>query len=76
MKKKPETKLSGKFRAMPGLKHWPDKSKPFRLSESEIIKWIASDAEMVYELMDKAKYRGWIKYNAETNEWRGVPVKE
>lgn len=67
--------LKSKFKLelskMPRLKHWPDRTKPFRSTESEVCRWLAEQEAALNVLFGKAQSTGMIVFDPETGTWRG-----
>lgn len=60
------------FGKMPPLRHWPDRSKPFRLKDSEVVRWIFQQGPFLDYLINAMRQRKVIVFNKETNLTQGV----
>ena len=72
MRKKNEPlRLMSALKDMPPLYHsLPGHS--FDIRNSEVIKWLVSNPEVLQYLFDKANKSGFIIYNPKTGKWQGV----
>lgn len=59
------------IKKMPPLLHTV-KGEAFDIMQSEAAKWIAAQPEVMQKIFDTARYRGVIRYDAETGRWQGV----
>ena len=67
-----DSKAFGVGSLMPrGLKHWPDKDQPFDPRESEVIRWLISQPEILKYLAMKFT-SGAIIFDHTTETWRGI----
>ena len=55
-----------------GLKHYPDKTKPFSFSDSQVFQWLLSQSEIQHYIFDKVNHSGAIKFDHVTETWFGV----
>ena len=67
MRKQPERlkiirSMSPLYHTLPG--------KPFRMEDSEVIRWLMRQPSVVMYIFDKA--RNYIRYDSETGTWMGV----
>jgi len=60
-------KLSG----MPVLRHWPHRDKPFKFEDSEVVKWLMQQPEVMEKAFEHARSSGMIVFNQETKDWKG-----
>ena len=59
-----DSKAFGVGSLMPrGLKHWPDKGQPFDPRESEVIRWLISQPEILKYLAMKFTASGAIIFD-------------
>jgi len=56
-------------REMPPLRH-SIPGEPFRMENSEVVKWLLRQPEVLQYLFDKAKV--YLVYDAATGTWRGT----
>ena len=56
---------------MPELSHWPDKTKPFDVMESEVCRWFLAQPAMWEWLMQKMKDMGVIIFDKTAGKWVG-----
>ncbi len=56
---------------MPPLRHTAEDGT-FDIACSEAAKWIVSRPGVMQKIFDTARYRGVIKYDADTGTWQGV----
>ncbi len=57
---------------MPPLSNYPDKSQPFDVYKSEVIRWLADQPEILNNLFDHAASTKAIVYDKNTDKWVGV----
>jgi hypothetical protein len=57
---------------MPRLSHWPERSQPFDITKSEVVKWLKSQPKIDQWIFDKARNMGCIEFDAETETWSGI----
>ena len=57
---------------MPELRHWPDRGKPFRYEDSEVVRWLLVQPETGRLVFEMARNMGWLSYNSETGTWSGI----
>lgn len=57
---------------MPPLSNYPDKSQPFDVYKSEVIRWMADQPEVLNYLFSQASNTKAIKYDPNTEKWVGV----
>lgn len=69
-------KLKSVVSKMPALSHWPDRSKPFAYSDSEIMRWLWSQHEVNHWLFSVLKDAGLIRFDPESKTWSGVTTTE
>lgn len=55
-------------REMPPLRH-SIPGEPFRMENSEVVKWLIGQPEVLQYLFDKAK--AYLVYDPETGTWKG-----
>lgn len=67
-KKNEPLRLMTASKNMPPLFHTLPGQK-FDIRNSEVIKWLISNPEVLQYLFDKVKNRGFIIYNSETKKW-------
>ena len=53
-----------------GLKHW-DRSGPFDVSKSEVVRWLCTQPEIRQYIFSKAALSKAIKFDAASGTWRG-----
>jgi hypothetical protein len=68
------SKVGKVISGMPPLEHWPDETQPFRFDESEVIKWLIGQPEVLNYLFGKATNSGAIIFDGEY--WVGVGFVE
>ncbi len=49
-------------------------SSPFDIKQSEVVKWLCDQPEILQALFDFYRERGAIIYDVESGTWRGVGV--
>lgn len=57
---------------MPPLSNYPDKSQPFDVYKSEVIRWLVDQPEILNNLFDHAASTKAIVYDKNTDKWVGV----
>ena len=57
---------------MPPLSNHPDKTLPFDVYKSEVIRWLADQPEILNHLFDHAASTKAIVYDKESDKWVGV----
>lgn len=63
------------LRAMPPLHHsFPD--RPFNVFESEALRWVLKQPDLLNYLWDTVTRTGYIVYNHDTGTWQGVELPE
>lgn len=56
----------------PGLDHWPEKSKPFNYSKSEVVQWLTAQPEIQHYLFQKLVNAKAIAFDPSTGTWHGT----
>lgn len=56
---------------MPPLPH-SKSGISFSVFESEVVRWLTEQPEILQYLFDKVRSRGYIVYDSETKMWRGT----
>ncbi len=54
---------------MPPLRHTLP-GQPFRLENSEVVRWLLNQPDVMQSVFDKAKK--YLRYNGDTGTWQGV----
>jgi len=62
-------------RLMPPLRHWPDKNVPWKIEDSEVVKWLVKQPEMMVCVFEWMKNAGWIAFKKD-GYWVGQTEKE
>jgi hypothetical protein len=57
---------------MPFRSHWPDLSKPFHPSRSQVIQWLLAQPSIQQWVFEKAKRHGFIAYHRSRGQWAGT----
>jgi hypothetical protein len=59
---------------MPALTHYPDRTKPFDIAESEVVAWLISQPSVSQWLFDEVKHMRLIVFDKASNTYRGCGV--
>ncbi len=63
------TKWATAVRKMPPLHHTLPE-QPFCLENSEVVRWLLNQPDVMQAVFDKAKK--YLHYNADTGTWQGI----
>jgi hypothetical protein len=69
MRSKPISQKLATVQFMPRLRHYPDKSVPFKPSDSEVLRWFSTNPGAIEWLFGQC--RRLLRYDAATGTWRG-----
>ncbi len=58
-------------RKMPELRH-SIPGQPFDIRESEVVRWLVQQPEIMQYVFDKLNYSGDIVYDRERGTWKGA----
>jgi len=72
--KKISTKLSV-VKTMPKLQHRIP-NEEYDVAESNVVKWLIQQPDVLQHLFETMKDRKLIKYNSDTSTWQGIEYEE
>ena len=74
-KKRAQPKVFDIGKNMPELYHTLP-NEEFDCNKSQVLKWIASQPELLNYLKYKLSYGGYIQYDATKGTWKGIDVHD
>lgn len=69
---KRNTALREALSGMPALDHWPDRSVPFQIENSEVVAWLVKQPVVMERIFQLCREVGGIRFNDQTKLWYGV----
>lgn len=74
-KKRKKSKLLDIGKSMPTLYHTLP-NEEFDYDKSQVLKWIASQPELLKYMHNKLSNIGYIEYDKATGTWKGIDVHD
>nr|DAF34244.1 MAG TPA: hypothetical protein [Caudoviricetes sp.]DAS69355.1 MAG TPA: hypothetical protein [Caudoviricetes sp.] len=74
-KKRKKSKLLDIGKSMPTLYHTLP-NEEFDYDKSQVLKWIASQPELLKYMHNKLSNIGYIEYDKTTGTWKGIDVHD
>ena len=74
-KKRKKSKLLDIGKSMPKLYHTLP-NEEFDYDKSQVLKWIASQPELLKYMHNKLSNIGYIEYDKTTGTWKGIDVHD
>lgn len=74
-KKRKKSKLLDIGKSMPTLYHTLP-NEEFDWDKSQVLKWIASQPELLKYMYNKLSNIGYIEYDKTTGTWKGIDVHD
>lgn len=74
-KKRKKSKLLDVGKSMPTLYHTLP-NEEFDYDKSQVLKWIASQPELLKYMHNKLSNIGYIEYDKATGTWKGIDVHD